>query len=1077
MSYDLVPMSDFVHSTILASAGSGKTWQLSTRYLRLLALGAPPSRILASTFTRAAAGEIRDRILSRLALAAMDPAHLAALAQAINMPHLTSRQVREILAGLVRELHRLQIRTLDSFFAAIVRCFALELGLPRDAEIVEGERAIALRREAVRLMLEEAEDESFIEMLRALIEGRSDRSVTAAIDQAVVSLAGLYREAPAEAWETVDFWPVLNEAELARAIDELERAGTSVVFPTKHHSNAFDRDVKHARACRANSSDDWEEFICGGLAKVISGCGDMLYHRKPAPRELAPHYKGLIHHARGVMRNLLASRTRATRDLLAQYDRAYERARHAHRAMTFEDLTAAVTNQRLMEQSEVLSDLYYRLDGRLDHLLFDEMQDTSVQQWRALRPMVEEIVATRAGERTFFCVGDVKQSIYGWRDACPELLESLTDVLPGLEMTTLATSRRSSPIVIDAVNQVFSGLSANAALAEYSEAAAAWDRGWQGHTTARAGLPGYVQLRSVVRADDEEDQRTLRLDEAADLVADLHHRNPGMTIGVLTRTNATAARLLFELGPVRRNIPSTARGGGLLTDAPPVNAVLDALRLADHPGHSIAAFNVMHSPLGEHLHFTDSGDERENHRRTVRLARRIRAAVQEQGFADTIEALAHAISPFVDARQLHRLQELIDAADQFDRAPSNAGIRCDDFVRTVEAMVAADPAPAPVQVMTIHKSKGLEFDAVVLPELDGLIADLRHVDVVIERSEPGGPVSRICRGAPRAVWEQFDDLRPMFEAHITRQARESLCVLYVAMTRAKQGLYMLIDPAKSLKDGGLSENVPKTHAGILACGLASSPVDEKEVLYERGDGDWMEQAAREDVTERARAGPVMETSAISKPFGSPIALAPSTRIRAAATGAPSVQAEEEHVRTLADVLRLRPDEAFDRGRALHALLEHVEWLDETGPDREGCLDIVRSALPRRAREWCEGAVISFFEAIGREQVRGLLSRAQDAKVWRELRFARMIDGAVQQGSIDRLVAWYEDAGDRSRCTRAQVIDFKTDEVCAEDCAARASAYQAQIRAYRAAAAEFLSIDKSKVEAILVFVVPGEVVAM
>ncbi|MDY7110053.1 MAG: UvrD-helicase domain-containing protein [Planctomycetota bacterium] len=122
----------FPHLSILASAGAGKTYQLTSRYLALLASGAGPGTILASTFTRLAAGEIRDRVLLRLAQAADDDDQRRALAADIKTARLGQDDVRALLRALTRNLHRLQMRTLDSFFASVVRSFAIELGLPRD---------------------------------------------------------------------------------------------------------------------------------------------------------------------------------------------------------------------------------------------------------------------------------------------------------------------------------------------------------------------------------------------------------------------------------------------------------------------------------------------------------------------------------------------------------------------------------------------------------------------------------------------------------------------------------------------------------------------------------------------------------------------------------------------------------------------------------------------------------------------------------------------------------------------------------------------------------------------------------
>ena len=193
--------SRFPHLCILASAGAGKTFQLTNRYLALVQANAPVGSILASTFTRAAAGEIRGRILMRLADAADDEGERRALKKFIGADQLGRRDVLTMLRSLTADMHRLQIRTLDSFFASVVRAFAIELGIPANGQVTDEAGAEGLRHEAIRLMLDEREPQRLIDLLRQLTQGGSDRSVMRTIDGVVAYLYSLYRQSPAEAWE------------------------------------------------------------------------------------------------------------------------------------------------------------------------------------------------------------------------------------------------------------------------------------------------------------------------------------------------------------------------------------------------------------------------------------------------------------------------------------------------------------------------------------------------------------------------------------------------------------------------------------------------------------------------------------------------------------------------------------------------------------------------------------------------------------------------------------------------------------------------------------------------------------
>ena len=159
-----------------------------------------------------------------------------------------------------------------------------------------------------------------------------------------------------------------------------------------------------------------------------------------------------------VVRREYARRTLSTFKLLDRYHVAREEIRRELDVATFDDLVRVLAHA----DSETLRhDIWFRLDGRVSHLLLDEFQDTSLMQWKVLRPLAEEIVSDSSGERTFFCVGDVKQSIYGWRGGLPGILEHLDRMLlEGSGLTELGEERldrsyRTGPCILGVVNRVF----------------------------------------------------------------------------------------------------------------------------------------------------------------------------------------------------------------------------------------------------------------------------------------------------------------------------------------------------------------------------------------------------------------------------------------------------------------------------------------------------------------------------------------------------------------------------------------------------------------------------------------------
>src|SRR5690606_27151216 len=155
---------------ILASAGSGKTFRLSSRIIGLLASGEEPEAVLASTFTRKAAGEILARVLVRLAEAALDPAKATELSGHASLeadsPALDCARCLEILAGVARAMHRLNVGTLDSLFIRTAQTFAHDLGLPPGWGIADEPTSRRIRAEALQAVLRQADPGTVVELVR-----------------------------------------------------------------------------------------------------------------------------------------------------------------------------------------------------------------------------------------------------------------------------------------------------------------------------------------------------------------------------------------------------------------------------------------------------------------------------------------------------------------------------------------------------------------------------------------------------------------------------------------------------------------------------------------------------------------------------------------------------------------------------------------------------------------------------------------------------------------------------------------------------------------------------------------------
>ena len=178
-------------------------------------------------------------------------------------------------------------------------------------------------------------------------------------------------------------------------------------------------------------------------------------------------YQPLIQHAKAVILvGRIANQTEATQELLERFNAAYQALKLSERGLRFEDITRKLG---IAEVADRLDEVLYRLDARISHLLLDEFQDTSPLQWRVLRPLAQRVVG--GGGQSFFCVGDVKQAIYGWRGGVAEIFEVLDEELERLQPEFLESKLAILPNRDRLRQPVFGGLVGNTALQRYPAAA------------------------------------------------------------------------------------------------------------------------------------------------------------------------------------------------------------------------------------------------------------------------------------------------------------------------------------------------------------------------------------------------------------------------------------------------------------------------------------------------------------------------------------------------------------------------------------------------------------------------------
>lgn len=1068
------------HMAIAASAGSGKTFQLARRYLTLLAHGVTPDRIIALTFSRKAAGEISDAVVGQLVQAATEPAKAAAAAREIGKPGLTPADFRTLLRAMMDHLARLHIGTLDSFTVGVVRSFPLELGLGLGLALMdnEGPEALAARAEVLtRLFTSGAAGQAgrreFMDAVKAATFGREEKGLAANLDRFLTDFRASYRAAPAaRAWgdEAVIWpegrrWPAATE-DAPAAAEALRAQLAASGWPADLRASA-ERFADFAGAhteltawSDAVMKTAFAQRVLESADDLDAGRFELTYRKKPhaldgaGARSLAV----LLRHLLGTEISRSLRETRGLFQVLHHFERLYEAQVRRHGRLTFEDVQYLLTRSHdaagcvLSRSAGDPARLYidYRLDSRLDHWLLDEFQDTSDLQWETLRNLVDEVLQDSSGERSFFYVGDVKQAIYGWRGGNPTLFGRLLQRY-GERIATrpLHTSYRSAAPVLDLVNRVFTGLPDPLA----DPVRARWAGIWGEHLPA-GGVPatGYACLIEPPCPEggkpSDEDRHRL----AAAVLRDLAPVARGLSTAVLARSNAEVQAIVACLRAELPGVPVVQEGVSPLMDNPVAALLRSVLHLAAHPGDTMAWRHVEMSPLGPPV--AEGGADG--------LGRVVLRQIQEDGFEATVrhwgEQLAAAGG--LDDYGRSRWEALLEAAGEFDAGGGRGVNAFEDFV---EGYGVREEAPgSAIRVMTIHQSKGLGFDIVVLPELQGRsLTGSGAVDFALHREGEDQPPRWALKLPRRAVAERDPVLAPALRAAEEASSFESLCVLYVALTRAKRGLYCITSfPGRSstaftaaalLKTQLVGEGAAEGGESVVIGGCAARR------LWEAGTASWAEAIQRP-------AGMVSHAAPVRAARG---ARAPARRRLLSA--APSQGAE--HMRSGDLVFSTGAHQSRGFGSAVHALFARVTWWPE--------VDLTAAVAAWRAGGEWEDAVLDSAEAHVRDalaagEIAAALARpAGVAEVWRERSFDVVVEGTWVTGTFDRVVVERDAAG---APIRAAVLDYKTNQVEDEGHVAQlVEDYRPQMAAYRRALSALLGMAPEQVALKLILTRVGRVV--
>jgi ATP-dependent helicase/nuclease subunit A len=825
-----------------ACAGAGKTWMLVSRILRALLAGAQPHEILAITFTRKAAGEMRERLQHWLAEFSTKP--LPELEQELVARGMTAQEAKEAapaLQGLYAKVlacgRPVQIRTFHGWFAALLRTAPLavldNLGLPAAYELLEDDQqAVRLvwRRFHTVLAGEAPLRADFEAVVARYGRFQTQRALEGALAKRIeFTLADTHGRVDAAVKK---FNEQFTEFAGLDAPDEL------LTTNRDHRQKLRDAAVALGRAPQPSFAAKGVELEKALTAGNIEAALDALLSQKGEPRKFSDKVPGIeqVRIAQDLAMRLVAARNQHEAWLYQQRIARLARLLITEfgalkREQGWVDMNDVESAALVLLGDEVLSGwVQEKLDARVGHLLIDEFQDTNPLQWQALFAWLSGY-AGAGNAPGVFIVGDPKQSIYRFRRAEPQVFKAAQAFIReglGGDLLSCDHTRRNAPEVMAAVNAVMGTAQADG---EYD--------GFRDHTTEskeagevlhlpqieRDGTPVAEEATDVPWRDSlvtprevpEETLRTVECRQAAQWVAGQIEQGlkPG-DVMVLARKRDRLAVMQDELRAL--HIATQQPEKNELGDAPEVQDIVALLDALVSPQHDLSLARALRSPI-----FSAPDDA------LVALAAAQRKAREgSTALPSWFELLQReADHPFLEGlgAKLRRWQAWLAALPPHDalaliyeeadiparfaaaapvpmratilanvNAVLGASLQVDGaryatpyaFVRALKYGGIKAPASVDAQavrLLTIHGAKGLEAKLVLLLDTDAPPARAESMGVLVDW--PGQ------ENAPlRFVFLASESNPPActVDALATEQAarhREELNALYVAMTRAR----------------------------------------------------------------------------------------------------------------------------------------------------------------------------------------------------------------------------------------------------------------------------------------------------
>lgn len=852
-----------------ASAGSGKTFRLTGEYIRLLFKDHQNNRhrsILAVTFTNKATGEMKSRIILELhKLATGKPSdYLHELMQEYKLSEDAVRtRAEKIVNTILHDFSSFSISTIDKFFQQVIRAFAREIGVHGGYALeLDSNQVLEQAVDTLFFNLSSPDNKLLLDWLTRFAEEKIEKSENWNMRANIMELGHeIFKESYQYRAESVN--KKLHDREfLSQFRQQLITIGTTFIADLQRISSEAlklmaDRGLEPEQF-KGGSRSGMKVFekvaekleVSASFRKMAESVDECVTKTMPQSQKdaiTALYYDGLQQKIQELIARLDTG--------IIEYNTAVIVRKHLNTLGILSDLTVQIQQLTNDQNTMLISDsnlllhkiidnsttpfIYEKTGLRIDHFMIDEFQDTSVMQWRNFLPLITNSLA---GGHDNLVVGDVKQSIYRWRNSDWKLLDSgiYTD-LAGEQLAdrSLDTNYRSDRQIVEFNNAFFSRAALNLQdklnesvgpvseilpeLKPLREIIGNAYRGTRQHTRPGAG-EGYVNFRFINQDESEEGWKETSLEQLPQLVESIQLRgfSPG-DIAVLVRTNGEEQQVIekllnYKTTPEARTDCSydiIGNEGLLISSASAVRFITGILTLFIHPDdpvqQAIVTYEYGRGALGlsenEALaatfrqvqsegvlcrHFSDDENTEIHALKHLSLFEMCEQLIYRYRLADW-----HGESVFLQA-----FQDIIFGYSTGKSADLNTFLQWWKVNSDRKTIAMPDNEQA-MRVMTIHKSKGLDFKVVIMPFCDWSLDNRRRPVIWCEtQSEPFSqlpmfPVEYSSKLGQSLFASQY--YSEMMHTYI-----DNLNVAYVAFTRARNEMHCIGSLPKTLKDGSIN---------------------------------------------------------------------------------------------------------------------------------------------------------------------------------------------------------------------------------------------------------------------------------